>query len=196
MIIAIEFNSVSKACKYYGMATTDCIHSLPKIFTNSGFKNFGSRKDQKPNNILAFKESNPLEPQGHVKNKTQVSHSWSRIIANWYAESFTGSCMKLKALNGGKCDTQVWNNNIGWILAIMNTVDLKSPLCLPCQQSQLLLICLKWVSSYRKTIVRQLASGKGLLFLLKTHPHPIRSLHAHYKSQIPVDSKEISFPLS
>ena len=39
MIIAIEFNSESKAYKYYGMATTDCMYgmgSLQKKITNSG----------------------------------------------------------------------------------------------------------------------------------------------------------------
>lgn len=39
MIIAIEFNRESKAYKYCGMATTDCMYgmgSLQKKITNSG----------------------------------------------------------------------------------------------------------------------------------------------------------------
>lgn len=86
MIIAIEFNSESKAYKYYGMATTDCMYGMGSLQKkNYKFRalKFWLQERPKIQQYSSFQRiSNPLEPQGHVKHKSNVSHSWSKIMVN------------------------------------------------------------------------------------------------------------------
>lgn len=89
MIIAIKFNSRSKAYKYYEVATANCMVSLQKNYKFWALK-FWFQEGPKTQmySITAFKESLiPWNLRAHVKNKTKVNHSLSKITINWYSQS-------------------------------------------------------------------------------------------------------------